>query len=66
MGGGGGVSIPGTFRIATDRTVCQCIFTHSLLFSTSKYARALQREICPCVVTGENIIKRLTCLLYLF
>lgn len=33
MGGGGGVSIPGTFRIATDRTVCQCIFTHSLLFS---------------------------------
>jgi hypothetical protein len=33
MGGGGGVSIPGTFRIATDRTVCQCIFTHLLLFS---------------------------------
>lgn len=22
MGGGGGVSIPGTFRIATDKTVC--------------------------------------------
>jgi hypothetical protein len=23
MGGGGGVSIPGTFRVATDRTVRQ-------------------------------------------
>ncbi|XP_020676047.1 3-hydroxyisobutyryl-CoA hydrolase-like protein 1, mitochondrial [Dendrobium catenatum] len=25
MGGGGGVSIPGTFRIATDKTVCYII-----------------------------------------
>ena len=25
MGGGGGVSIPGTFRVATDRTVRQLL-----------------------------------------
>lgn len=33
MGGGGGVSIPGTFRIATDRTVCQYVFLDLLFFS---------------------------------
>ena len=33
MGGGGGVSIPGTFRIATDRTVCQYILLDLLFFS---------------------------------
>ena len=32
MGGGGGVSIPGTFRIATERTVCPCIMRDSLCF----------------------------------
>jgi hypothetical protein len=33
MGGGGGVSIPGTFRIATDRTVCQYMLLDLLFFS---------------------------------
>jgi enoyl-CoA hydratase/carnithine racemase len=32
MGGGAGVSIPGTFRIATDKTVCRKIALTLILF----------------------------------
>jgi hypothetical protein len=41
MGGGGGVSIPGTFRIATDRTVCQYIFPDLLFFSIYFYGEII-------------------------
>ena len=30
MGGGGGLSVPGTFRVATDKTVCNgALFRYS-------------------------------------
>lgn len=35
MGGGAGVSIPGTFRVATDRTVCHRKHNVSITFQTS-------------------------------
>jgi hypothetical protein len=37
MGGGGGVSIPGTFRIATERTVCQNNLPNFLSFSICSF-----------------------------
>lgn len=35
MGGGAGVSIPGTFRVATDKTVCiiKCLFIDFDIYS---------------------------------
>lgn len=33
MGCGGGISIPGMFRVATDKTVCGSLYNHdSLIF----------------------------------
>jgi hypothetical protein len=40
MGGGGGVSIPGTFRIATERTVCQNNLPNFLSFSICSFTCA--------------------------
>lgn len=35
MGCGGGISIPGMFRVATDKTVCGSLYNYELLFFTS-------------------------------
>lgn len=43
MGGGAGISIPGTFRVATDKTVCNIetslnMYTINLLLNTALFA----------------------------
>jgi len=57
MGGGGGVSIPGTFRIATDRTVCQYILLDLLFFLYISVVRLYLLFLSRCLLYFMNSLK---------